>query len=714
VTDQSGNSGLAPLVGLGSSSASVTARGGVELAGILDPSLLPTGSSQGAIPTYFSTYSANASASIFAIGGNVTLDNNYIALISALGRSFSDGQLGLGSGEDPLPDLNHTPVALDVLPPTLDVYATNGNVSLGAILILSPAQQGNLQLFAQRDVNAQVGSGGPAQLIISDADATLLPSVAAPQTSLTSFQDIEYSVGASSPQLYAATPVHSAGEPNITPAEIVAATGDVNLSAPGGSTVLSGIWSALPLHVIAGRDIVDPNIIAQNLAPTDVTSISAGRDIVYPFVRDPAGDIVPNLGQITVNGPGELQVSAGRNFNLGTSSGITTQGNLVNPNLPASGASVSVEAGVGATGPQFAAFISQYITGSTTFDPQLVAFVEALTAESVTAQQAKQLFAGMTAQLQREFLEQLFMDILRISGRHAADTGDGNFSQGFAAVEALFPGANPDLAKGQANPYAGNIELYFSRVYTLAGGSVSLLAPGGEINVGLAEAPTDFGVSKTPAQLGIVAETTGDVNAFAYKDFQVNQSRVFAADGGNILVWSTHGNIDAGRGAKTAISAPPPLISIDPRTGAPIVTFSAALSGSGIQALATSPGVAPGDVDLFAPQGVVNANEAGIVAGNLTVAATAVLGANNITVSGTSVGVPITPTGLGANVVGASSSAAGALSSAETSLAGKSAESQAPGAAGALSWLDVFVLGFGEETCKADDSECLKRQSTRH
>jgi hypothetical protein len=221
-------------------------------------------------------------------------------------------------------------------------------------------------------------------------------------------------------------------------------------------------------------------------------------------------------------------------------------------------------------------------------------------------------------------------------------------------------------------------------------------------------------VSKTPSQLGIVAEQTGDVNAFEYNDFQVNQSRVFAADGGNILVWSTEGNIDAGRGAKTAISAPPPLITIDPRTGAPVVTFSPALSGSGIQALATSAGVSPGNVDLFAPHGVVNANEAGIVAGNLTVAATAVLGTNNITVSGTSVGVPITPTGLGANVVGASSSAAGALSSAETGLGGKPAEPQTPAASSALGWLDVFVLGIGEESCRPDDAECLKRESTKH
>jgi filamentous hemagglutinin len=712
-----GTEGLAPLLGLGATSASVVARGSVQLSGIVNPSLLPTGSSQGAVQSYFSTYSPSAGATLLAVGGDVTLDNDYNALVSAIGSSFSDPTLGLTSGADQaLPDLNHVPVALDVLPPTLNAHATSGNVNLDGIRILSPAPQGNLQLLAQQNVNAQVSSGGPAQVIVSDADATLLPSVAAPQSSLTLFQYLEYAVGSANPQLYATTPVHDAPSANALPAEIVAATGNVDFSAPGGTTLLSGIWSALPLHVVAGQDIVNPDIIAQNLTPADVTTISAGRDIIYPFVRDPSGDIEPNLAQITLNGPGELQVSAGRNVNLGTSAGITTQGNIVNPNLPLNGAAVSVEAGLGTAGAQFAAFIAQYVDGSSTFDPELVAFVQSVTsAVNLTAAQAKQIFGTLSAGLQRAFVEQLFFDLLRTSGRHAADTGDGDFSQGFAAIQTLFPGANPDLAKGQTNPYTGDIELYFSRIYTLAGGSVSLLAPGGEINVGLAQPPTSFGVSKQPSQLGLVAEQTGDVKAFAYNSFEVNQSRVFAADGGDILVWSTEGDIDAGRGAKTAISAPPPVVTIDPKTGAPLVTFSPALTGSGIQALATSPGVEPGAVDLFAPHGIVNANDAGIVAGNLTIAATAVLGTNNITVSGTAVGIPITPTGISAGVVGASATAAGAVSSAASDFAARQQqESQAPAAESALSWLDVFVLGFGEETCKADDVECLKRQATKH
>ena len=138
--------------------------------------------------------------------------------------------------------------------------------------------------------------------------------------------------------------------------------------------------------------------------------------------------------------------------------------------------------------------------------------------------------------------------------------------------------------------------------------------------------------------------------------------------------------------------------------------FPAALTGSGIQALATSDGILPGDVDLFAPHGVVNANDAGIVAGNITIGATAVLGANNISFSGTSVGVPVTVTGVGASMAGASSTGAAASSSATSSTengerAQKSAISDLP-----VGMLDVAVVSLGEEDCRQDDAECMRRQ----
>jgi hypothetical protein len=288
-----------------------------------------------------------------------------------------------------------------------------------------------------------------------------------------------------------------------------------------------------------------------------------------------------------------------------------------------------------------------------------------------------------------------------------------DYSTAYAALEKLFPESNPNLSAGQKNPYSGDITLYFSQIYTDQGGNISLLAPGGEINAGQAQPPSAIGVAKPANKLGIVAQQTGNINAFSYGDFNVNQSRVFASYGGDILVWSTEGNIDAGRGSKTSLSAAAATVNIDPSSGAPIVTLSPPATGSGIQALALAAGSKPGDVDLFAPHGVVNANDAGIVAGNLTIAATAVLGANNITVSGTSVGVPVAVTGLGANAVGASSSAAGNVNSATNSFASREDTSKTPAADTALGWLDVFVLGFGEEACKADDAECMKRQSQK-
>jgi len=97
---------------------------------------------------------------------------------------------------------------------------------------------------------------------------------------------------------------------------------------------------------------------------------------------------------------------------------------------------------------------------------------------------------------------------------------------------------------------------------------------------------------------------------------------------------------------------------------------SNAVSGSGIGQLLTVPGLKAGLVNLIAPTGIVNAGDAGIrVAGNLNIAAVQVIGASNITVVGTSTGVPVSEAGAfagalsGANSLGdASKSAVEALS----------------------------------------------------
>jgi hypothetical protein len=260
-------------------------------------------------------------------------------------------------------------------------------------------------------------------------------------------------------------------------------------------------------------------------------------------------------------------------------------------------------------------------------------------------------------------------------------------------------------------PYSGDLSLSFSRIYTLDGGNINLLVPGGLINVGLANPPPNA-PTRQPDQLGIVAQGPGSVSAFTYGDVDVNQSRIFTLDGGNILIWSSTGNIDAGRGAKTAISAPAPTITVDPNSGQVTIDLTGAVAGSGIRTINTEPGVTPGNVNLIAPVGTVNAGDAGIgSAGNINIAAQTVLGASNINFGGSATGVPAATSNVAAGLTGVSNTSSSASNAAvEAATANNAVEKPASLADSALGWLDVFVTGLGEENCKPDDMECLKRE----
>jgi hypothetical protein len=92
---------------------------------------------------------------------------------------------------------------------------------------------------------------------------------------------------------------------------------------------------------------------------------------------------------------------------------------------------------------------------------------------------------------------------------------------------------------------------------------------------------------------------------------------------------------------------------------------SNAVSGSGIGQLLTVPGIKAGLVNLIAPNGDVNAGDAGIrVAGNLNIAAVQVIGASNITVVGTATGVPVSEAGAFAGALSGANSLGDATKSA--------------------------------------------------
>jgi hypothetical protein len=128
----------------------------------------------------------------------------------------------------------------------------------------------------------------------------------------------------------------------------------------------------------------------------------------------------------------------------------------------------------------------------------------------------------------------------------------------------------------------------------------------------------------------VVTVGESGVSALSDGDFQVNSQRVFVVGSGDVTVWSSNANIDAGRGANTAISSPP-LVARRQADASIGFELPAVTSGSGIGILAPPTGAFEGSVFLFAPNGEVLALDAQIRApGRVTLGATVVRGADNV------------------------------------------------------------------------------------
>ncbi|MES1998351.1 MAG: filamentous hemagglutinin family protein [Pseudomonadota bacterium] len=645
------------VLALGDGNFKLTANQDVQIETVMNPTVFAQGAAQkitgigagAAQKSYYFTYAPDSKVGLMSLSGNVELVNNVQALIK------------LVPGSALVTDSKNS---LVVYAPSLSAAALQGDVLVDSGFTLFPAARGNLQLLAAQNVML----GG--QVNLSDADPALLPGMLSPLTSYSTAVDgkLLNQLRSAKYGAHAATPVHGG---DTTPVSIIAQTGDVIAQSEGDTLFL-----AKPAQIEAGRDIVDLNLYAQNLTASDVTSLQAGRDIAYTDARNADGKLVNNSRTIEVDGPGLLTLAAGRNIDLGNSFGVVTKGNLNNPALPDQGADIAVTVGVNGT-PDYAGFAAQYgLAGVTGFS---------------------------------EALSQAFFGQLMLAGKEHNAGKDGQldstgqamgYQRGYDAIATLFPGSD----------YKGDLNLFFSQIKTFRGGNIDLFVPGGAINAGLASVPADLGSSKTDlaSDLGIVTQKGGSVRAFSLGDFLVNSSRVFTLQGGDIVLWSSLGNIDAGKGAKTALAVPPPII-ITNADGTTSVEYQGAATGSGIRVLLTGDAV-PGEVDLIAPKGTVNAGDAGIgSAGNVNIAAQQVIGANNINFSGSSSGVPVAQTGsVAAGLTGVSGLAADAGKVGADSAAQAARAQQKPQESLKTAFLNVEVIGFGDDDSKDDEKKKKK------
>ncbi|WP_034016480.1 filamentous hemagglutinin family protein [Pseudomonas aeruginosa] len=461
------------------------------------------------------------------------------------------------------------------------------------------------------------------------------------------------------------------------------------------------------VRMIAGRDIVSSGTglgsertandnmgdyassgnLFVNTSATDVSLVQAGRDILY--------------GNFNVAGPGSLEISAGRNLLMNDEVAVTSLG-AVAAGDTRSGASIVLQAG--ASQADYSGFLRRYLeldnlaqAGTPlaeqpgkvvrTYENELIEWLSGRYGFSGDALQAREFLAGLPAEQQRIFAREVYFAELKAGGREYNEVGgvrQGSYLRGRNAIAALFPERDP---AGNPISYEGDIVMYGGAgVHTNFGGDIQLLTPGGQQVFGIeGEAP--------PSTAGVVTQGVGNIRSYALGSILLGQSRVMTTFGGDIQIWSAEGDINAGRGSKTTVVYTPPRRIYD-AWGNVSLSPQVPSTGAGIATLNPIPEVAPGDIDLIAPLGTIDAGEAGIrVSGNVNVAALQVVNAANIQTQGQSSGIPL----VASVNTGALTSASAAASSATQAAEDVSRQQQAAARQRMPSVITVQVLGFGNE-----------------
>jgi len=225
---------------------------------------------------------------------------------------------------------------------------------------------------------------------------------------------------------------------------------------------------------------------------------------------------------------------------------------------------------------------------------------------------------------------QLFANVLQVAGSSldALRASGGLVGSGTPYAKALTAFAASFAPATQAG--LNDLNMAYNEINVQQTGDVAMFTPQGGVIVGQSS-PPPFASGKTAAELGIFTYGGGDVIGMARDNFDVFRSRVFTVAGGDIDLWSSLENIDAGRGARDVAVVPPPQIVTD-SNGIQHIALGATVTGSGIGALETEPDQPPSNINLMAPAGYIDAGEAGIRAqtGQVVLGTNLVLNAGNI------------------------------------------------------------------------------------
>ncbi|MBN6110688.1 filamentous haemagglutinin family protein [Xanthomonas bonasiae] len=720
------SSAVDPVFALQDGQWTIHVGGDAALGAIVNPSYVLSSGGVAALmsdSTRATTDYGSASAiAIDTLNGDIRLGT--LKLPATL---FGNGARDASRGTDSL--ILNDGVFDNVLPAQVQAVAHAGSLQFETGGRLYPSAQGQLEAMAQGDVRLFNDTlvAGKSRLQLAMLDET-------------GNYDGNDNAAGSGAQL-------GLHRDDAQPVRIYSRDGDVASGYAADGFMLNPLTLQLPkpADIRAGRDIVNLDLRAQNYRTSDVTRVQAGRDLRYTSILGgPLGDQAVRWGWMSLDGPGTFEVEAGRNLGPLTSAEEAMKGlriGLVDRNAggirTTSGADLVVRYGV-ANGEDADALAALYLDpdsrqSTDTYRQWLLDFVRqhaqdayapastplaeqaATQQDTPTPAEAWRQFAQLPSATRRLLSERVFLDVLKQVGEGYADPASADFqkyTRGYAAIEALFPsrlGYTRNNLEGGANGAAtrsitGTLDMRGSTLQTQAGGDIRILGPGGGLQVGSVLAPpvvTDAqgNVLIGPAQQGILAVGQGDIGVFTDASVLLAQSRIFTQRGGDLMLWSSNGDINAGKGSKTSAERARARYLCDQDQYC-VLDAGGQVSGAGIATLRLNTDDPRGNAVLVAPRGTVDAGDAGIRAsGNLIVAAQFVANADNIQVQGDTVGVG-TARNVDGGALSAASNAAAAVTDAVGDLAarGTSTPREAP------SVITVQVLGFGD--CKVDDPRC--------
>lgn len=711
------SSPLGAVLALGDASARLLAGGDILIQGVTSATLLRQVIPSGAALTdtsrlsSFSTMTPASAVEVISFGGAVDLLNS---------NPQNVGNVTLFATQ-PL-----------LAPSTLALVALGGDVTIHNSMVMLPSATSSLTIAA-RDSVVFGATVKIADTAVGDVPGVLKPAV----------NDADPRWRALGSRSASGRNAHDAAltaARTSEPVRILAEAGDVRGPQPG-TTLEATLLVPQPVLLRAGGDVRDFAVRAQHVDDSQITRIEAGGSVVFsPALAN--NDLLPQGEGIVVGGPGRVEVIAGGDIDLANSYGIVTRGNFDNPYLGETGAAILVAAGVGRIDyDALLALLRPAASGAEDlFDGQMMttlgeasiaavlarypqlrtlraterAHLQRLLSEvdegiaqwmrlrlglpALTVADALAAFAALPAAERESFhaahrdsLHRLLNAGLRYAGNlgKTLDGGPAGYAPGPALLAALFPDAGE-----------GSINVFYSQIRSEQGGAIDLLAPGGGLTVGVTGAGA---TTIPPARQGVFAVGEGEINVAVRDDVQVGPSRIFTLGGGDLQLWSSTGNIDAGKGAKTAASTPPPQVRI--RGDLVVLDISDAVTGSGIGTLRKSAETPAADVRIYAPAGYVDAGDAGIRStGNIDLGGERLLNADNISAGGDF--STNTVAAVSAPPVSAPASSAAEADSAAASSPARSTSQAVEREVASL--LSVEILALGDET--EDDAEEVRRR----